>query len=31
MLLPSWGDGSGTGTGGTLALPGKPLKTWMGQ
>ncbi len=31
MLLPSWGDGSGTGTVGTLALPDKPLKTWMGQ
>ena len=30
-LIPTWGDGSGTGTGGTLALPDKPLQMWQGQ
>lgn len=30
-LIPSWGDGSGTGTGGTLGLPDCPLQMWMGQ
>jgi hypothetical protein len=30
-LIPSWGDGSGTGTGGTLGLPDQPLRMWMGQ
>ena len=30
-LVPTWGDGSGTGTGGTLALPGESLQCWMGQ
>jgi len=30
-LVPSWGDGSGTGTGGTLSLPNAPLEMWMGQ
>jgi hypothetical protein len=30
-LVPNWGDGSGTGTGGTLGLPDRPLKMWMGQ
>ena len=29
-LIPTWGDGSGTGTGGTLALPDAPLKMWQG-
>ena len=30
-LIPSWGDGSGTGTGGTIDLPGHDMKLWMGQ
>ena len=30
-LVPSWGDGSGTGTGGTIELPGQDMKLWMGQ
>ena len=30
-LIPTWGDGSGTGTGGTILLPDRPLKLWMGQ
>ena len=30
-LIPSWGDGSGTGTGGTIDLPGQDMKLWMGQ
>eukprot|EP00956_Cyclotella_meneghiniana_P001836 scaffold2011_cov26-Cyclotella_meneghiniana.AAC.6 len=30
-LVPNWGDGSGTGTGGTLGLPDRPLKMWQGQ
>jgi len=30
-LVPTWGDGSGTGTGGTLGLPDAPLEMWMGQ
>ena len=30
-LVPTYGDGSGTGTGGTLALPSQPLEMWMGQ
>ena len=30
-LIPSYGDGSGTGTGGTFALPGKGLVAWMGR
>ena len=30
-LVPTWGDGSGTGTGGTLHYPGEPLQLWMGQ
>jgi len=30
-LIPCWGDGSGTGTGGTLGLPDQPLSMWMGQ
>jgi hypothetical protein len=30
-LVPNWGDGSGTGTGGTLGIPNQPLKMWMGQ
>lgn len=30
-LIPSWGDGSGTGAGGTLGLPDCPLQMWMGQ
>ena len=30
-LIPNWGDGSGTGTGGTLGLPDRPLQMWMGQ
>lgn len=29
-LVPTWGDGSGTGTGGTLGLPDGPLRMWMG-
>jgi hypothetical protein len=30
-LVPSWGDGSGTGTGGTLDVPDRPLQMWLGQ
>ena len=30
-LVPTWGDGSGTGTGGTILLPDAPLHLWMGQ
>jgi hypothetical protein len=30
-LVPSWGDGSGTGTGGTINCPDGPFKMWMGQ
>jgi len=30
-LVPTYGDGSGTGTGGTFELPDQPLTTWMGQ
>ena len=30
-LIPTWGDGRGTGTGGTLALPDLPLQMWQGQ
>jgi hypothetical protein len=26
-----WGDGSGTGTGGTFALPEGPLRMWKGK
>jgi hypothetical protein len=29
-LVPNWGDGSGTGTGGTLGLPEVPLRMWQG-
>ncbi|MGL4352310.1 MAG: hypothetical protein ACRCT2_17460 [Plesiomonas shigelloides] len=29
-LVPNWGDGSGTGTGGTLGVPDGPLQMWMG-
>lgn len=31
VLIPSWGDGSGTGTGGTIQIPNAPLAMWMGQ
>jgi hypothetical protein len=31
VLVPSWGDGSGTGTGGTVQVPDSPLAMWMGQ
>ena len=30
-LVPTWGDGSGTGTGGTFVVPGGPLKMWKGR
>lgn len=30
VLVPTWGDGSGTGTGGTLGTPDAPLRMWMG-
>lgn len=30
-LVPTWGDGSGTGTGGTLDLPDRPLQMWLGK
>ena len=30
-LIPTWGDGSGTGTGGTMSIPGQELQCWMGQ
>jgi hypothetical protein len=26
-----WGDGSGTGTGGTFVIPGGPLRMWKGH
>jgi hypothetical protein len=32
LLTPSWGDGSGTGTGGTIQIPGQPHQLqWMGS
>ncbi len=30
-LVPTFGDGSGTGTGGTILLPDAPLTMWKGQ
>jgi hypothetical protein len=30
-LVPMWGDGSGTGTGGTYVVPSGPLKMWKGR
>jgi hypothetical protein len=30
-LVPMWGDGSGTGTGGTFLLPDGPLQMWKGK
>jgi hypothetical protein len=30
-LVPTWGDGSGTGTGGTFVVPGGPLKMCQGR
>jgi hypothetical protein len=30
-LIPTFGDGSGTGTGGTIQLPDTPLQMWKGQ
>jgi hypothetical protein len=30
-LVPMWGDGSGTGTGGTFVIPGGPLRMWKGR
>jgi hypothetical protein len=30
-LVPMWGDGSGTGTGSTFAIPGGPLRMWKGR
>lgn len=30
-LIPTFGDGSGTGTGGTYAIPDGPLKMWKGK
>ena len=30
-LVPAYGDGSGTGTGGTINLPGTGFQLWMGQ
>jgi len=30
-LVPTYGDGSGTGTGGTIELPNSGLTMWMGQ
>jgi hypothetical protein len=30
-LVPMWGDGSGTGTGGTFVVPDGPLKMWKGR
>ena len=29
-LVPMWGDGSGTGTGGTFQVPNDELRMWMG-
>jgi hypothetical protein len=31
VLIPSFGDSSGTGTGGTLGFPNQPLRMWMAQ
>lgn len=30
-LVPTFGDGSGTGTGGTISIPGAPPLMWRGQ
>lgn len=30
-LIPTFGDGSGTGTGGTIEVPGTEMSMWMGQ
>ena len=30
VLTPTWGDGSGTGTGGTVESPGAAYHQWMG-
>ena len=30
-LVTTWGDGSGTGTGGTISVAGSPFKLWMGK
>jgi hypothetical protein len=30
-LVAMWGDGSGTGTGGTFVLPNGPLQMWKGK
>jgi hypothetical protein len=30
-LVPMWGDGSGTGSGGTFVIPGGPLQMWKGR
>lgn len=30
-LVPTFGDGSGTGTGGTISRPGSPMTMWRGQ
>lgn len=30
VLTPTWGDGSGTGTGGTIEVDGLHLEQWMG-
>ena len=30
-LVPMWGDGSGTGAGGTYVVPHGPLKMWKGR
>jgi hypothetical protein len=30
-LVPMWGDGSGTGTGGTFTVPDGPLRMWKGK
>jgi hypothetical protein len=30
-LVPTWGDGSGTGTGGTFTVSDGPLKMWNGK